>query len=478
MNRIIVIYLFALASCSLAFSADPGKISKPNVLFIAVDDLRLQANAYGQSQMVTPGLDKLAGEATVFTRAYCSVPVCGASRASLMSGARPKEDRFWNYYTRKDSDHPNVPSLAKWFKDAGYTSTSNGKIYHFPDDDLEAWSEEPFIPETDGIGWQGYLKEASLRMIEANRDPAKPDLVVGPATEDADVPDNAYPDGALAEKVIEDLQLYARTGESFFLGVGFWKPHLPFNAPKKYWDLYDPSTIDLADNPYQPIDAPDASMHNFGELRNMYADTPLEGSIPDDLARRLVHGYYASVSYSDAQIMKLLDTLEETGLAENTIVVLWGDHGYHLGEHGLWCKHATYDRTMNAPLIVKVPWIEGGVKTSAITEFIDIYPTLCELAGLPLPGHLDGKSFVSELEQPDHYFKDYAYSRYHWGEAIITPRFLYSEWKNEDRKTYARMLFDHNEDPKENLSVAEDPKYGEVVRYMRSRIEEVRALIK
>lgn len=477
MKTVILIFLCVFAACSVGLSSD---VSKPNVLFIAVDDLRLQANVFGQTQMVTPGLDMLASEATVFKKAYCSVPVCGASRASLMSGARPAEDRFWNYYARKDRDLPDVPSLARWFKEAGYRTTSNGKIYHFSDDDIDAWSEPPFMPEPKGLGGhqQGYLKEESLRMAEANRNPAKPGVVIGPATEGADVPDNAYPDGALADKVIEDLQSYAQTGEPFFLGVGFWKPHLPYIAPKKYWDLYDAEEIVLADNPYKPIDAPDASMHHFGELRNMYADTPLEGPVSDDLARRLIHGYYACVSYVDAQIQKLLVTLEETGLAENTIIVLWGDHGYHLGEHGLWCKHATFDRTMNAPLIVKVPWIEGGVETLAITEFVDIYPTLCELADLPMPSHLDGKSFVSELENPDHYFKDYAYSRYHWGEAIIIPNFLYSEWKDKERETYARMLFDHRNDPKENQNVAEDPKYAEIVKYMGSLIDEARTLRK
>ena len=478
MKRLFQTIILATGICSSAFSAEFTDAGRPNVLFIVVDDLRLQANVFGQTQMVTPGLDHLASEATVFTRAYCSVPVCGASRASLMSGARPKDNRFVNYFARKDRDLPDVPSVAKWFKDAGYKTISNGKIYHFADDDIEAWSEDPYIPQTQGIGRQGYLKEESKRMIAANRNADYPDRVIGPATEDADVPDNAYRDGALADKAIRDLKRFADSGEPFFLGVGFWKPHLPFVSPKKYWDLYNAEDIELADNPHKPEGAPDAAMHNFGELRNMYGDTPKEGPVSDELARRLVHGYYASVSYTDAQIKRLLVTLEETGLARNTIVVLWGDHGYHLGEHGLWCKHATFDRTMNAPLIVKVPWIAGGVKTSAITEFIDVYPTLCELADLPLPGHLDGKSFVSELEQPDHYFKDYAYSRYHSGEAIITPQFLYSEWRDKDRTSYGRMLFDHRNDPKENVNVSEDPAYAEIVAYMRSRIGEVRALAK
>ncbi|NDV61881.1 sulfatase-like hydrolase/transferase [Puniceicoccales bacterium CK1056] len=464
-----------LISSFAAISGFAGE--RPNILFIAVDDLRLQSTVYGQNQMKTPGLSRLADESVVFSRAYCSVPVCGASRASLMTGVRPTADRFFNYYTRKDRDLPEVPSVAKWFKDHGYTTISNGKIYHHTDDDLVAWSERPWGPPSKGIGWQGYLTEESKTMILANQTAENPNQIIGPATENADVDDNMYPDGMLADKAIEDLKRFAKSGEPFFLGVGFWKPHLPFNAPKKYWDLYNPEDIELADNPYQPKDSPDAAMHRFGELRDMYGDIPQDGPISDELARRLIHGYFAAVSYSDAQINKLLDTLEETGLAENTIVVLWGDHGYHLGEHGLWCKHANFDRTMNAPLIVKAPGIKGGVKTSAITEFIDIYPTLCELADLPIPGHLDGKSFVSELREPDNQFKEYAYSRYHWGESIISDQHIYTEWINQSGELYGRMLYDHENDPAENLNVSESPEYAGVVEAMKSQLEDVRQSI-
>jgi arylsulfatase A-like enzyme len=249
---------------------------------------------------------------------------------------------------------------------------------------------------------------------------------------------------------------------------------LPFNAPKKYWDLYDPEQLKLADNPFKPKNAPDACMHEFGELRGMYGDTPKSGPVSDELALRLIHGYYACVSYTDAQVNKLLDTLEETGLAANTIVVLWGDHGFHLGEHGLWCKHANFDRTMNAPLVVKAPGIKGGVLTSGITEFIDIYPSLCELAGLPLPEHLDGKSFVPEMKDPDNRFKDFAYSRYHWGESIISDRYIYTEWTRKTGQLYGRMLFDHAIDPKENVNVSEDPAYAEVVKKMQGQLNQVR----
>jgi arylsulfatase A-like enzyme len=465
--------VFLLAPLLQSFASE-----LPNILFIAVDDLGLQSPLFGQEQMVTPGLERLASQGVTFTRAYVSVPVCGASRASLLSGARPTSDRFWDYKTRKDVDLPDVPSLPKWFKEHGYTTISNGKIYHHKDDDLDAWSEAPWMPEHQGVGWKCYLKPESIAMIEANKSIADPDSNMGPSTEDADVPDNMYPDGMLADKVIEDLKRFAESGEPFFLSAGFWKPHLPFNAPKKYWDLYDPEEIELTDNPFKPKNAPDACMHNFEELRRMYGDTPMKGPIPDDLALRLTHGYYACVSYVDAQIDKVLSALDEAGLAENTIVILWGDHGFHLGEHGLWCKHACFHRVMNAPLLVKAPGIEGNVKTSAITEFIDIYPTLCDLAGIPLPDHLDGESFLCEMKNPDNHFKDYAYSRYKIGESIISNHYMYTEFTDRSGSPRGRMLYDHRSDPAENLNVSEEPAYGDVVESMHASLLEVRNSIK
>lgn len=463
---------------SLSLYEHSKPVSTPNILFIAVDDLRLQTGFYGETQMHTPHMDKLAESSIVFKRAYCSVPVCGASRASLMSGARPTESRFVNYYSRKDRDHPDVPSLSYWFKSHGYRTIANGKIYHVQGDDFDGWTESTWWPEVSGVGWQGYLTEESKKIVEENRSEDDPNLVVGPCTEAADVPDNAYTDGGLAEKSVKDLRRLAESGEPFFLAVGFLKPHLPFNAPQKYWNLYDRDEIDLPTNGSRPRGSPDAAMHNFEELRFMYADVPEEGPISEELALELIHGYYACVSYTDAQIGKVLKALEQTGLADNTIVVLWGDHGWHLGEHGLWCKHANFDLTMKAPLVVRVPGLLGGIQTSAITEFIDIYPTLCELTGLPLPSHLDGKSFASELKSPDHFHKEYAYSRYHSGESIISKNFAYSQWGDDGRGVYAKMLYDHQKDPEETENVVDKIEYFQVVEIMKARLAEVKASMK
>lgn len=460
---------------------------KPNVLFIAVDDLRLQANLYGQKQMSTPSLDRLGSEGVVFDRAYCSVPVCGASRASLMSGVRPTPSRFVNYYTRKDTDFPNKPSLAKHFKNNGYTTISNGKIYHHKDDDLEAWSEEPYIPNP-GLGWQNYLSEESKEIVEKNYAIQKAKakeisenfkdvsdrMIKGPAWECIDVEDNAYPDGMLADKSIDDLQRLVKKGDPFFMAVGFWKPHLPFNAPKKYWDLYNEDEIVLADNPYKPIDAPDDAMHTWNELRGMYENMPQEGNVPDSIAKKLIHGYYASVSYSDAQIGKLLDELERLGIADNTIVVLWGDHGWHLGEHTLWAKHCNFDRVMKAPLIVRAPGKDKAKRSTSIVEFIDMYPSLCELTNLPIPEHLDGTSFVPVLNNPNAKTKEAAFVKYHGAETVITERYNYTEFLDEEGSVKSNMLYDLQVDPKENQNISLKDENKELVENLSVLLSEVK----
>jgi arylsulfatase A-like enzyme len=220
------------------------------------------------------------------------------------------------------------------------------------------------------------------------------------------------------------------------------------------------------------------ALTNWGHPRT-YTDFPIQGDPSDALVLELTRGYAACVSYIDAQVGRVLDELDQLGLRDNTIVVLWGDHGWHLGENHIWGKATNFELSTRAPLIVSDPRAKAlGRKTDALVEFVDIYPTLCELAGLPLPSHLDGRSFVSELKRPDHHFKDYVYSRYHAGESIITPRFVYTEWRGKNRESYARMLYDHGKDPKENANVSEDPVYAQVVDYMRSKLDEVRALTK
>jgi arylsulfatase A-like enzyme len=422
-----------------------------NVLFIAVDDLRPELNCYGVDYIKSPGIDKLASESIVFDRAYCNVPVCGASRASIMSGVRPGRYRFINYSTWLDKDYPGVTSLPMHFKNNGYTTISNGKVYHHAKDDQEAW-DEVWRPKGRYTGRDYLLEEnVALDSREGTR---------GFPYEKAVVTDTAYKDGKIAAKSIEDLKKLKKAGKPFFLAVGFMKPHLPFNAPAKYWDLYDSTQISLPENYAQPESTPREAFHNFGELRN-YSGVPESGPVSEELANKLIHGYYACVSYTDAQIGKLLHTLEELELEENTIVVLWGDHGWNLGDHMLWCKHCNFESSLHVPLMVKAPGKTSGQRSEHITEYIDVYPSLCELAGLPLPDHLDGESFVGDIEGKER-ADDYAICKYHDGVTIVKGNYFYTEYLGEDHNPIARMLFDHTTDPLEMNNLAEQAEYREV----------------
>ncbi len=425
--------------------------AKPNVLFIAVDDLRPQLGCYGRSFMHTPNIDRLARSGTMFRRAYCMVPTCGASRASLMTGLRPSRHRFVSYRTWAEKDAPGVTPLHTHFRNHGYHTVSLGKVLHHPEDHREGWSEDPWRPD------QRYLAYQNLDSVEQwKRHRKKHDgkgRARGPAYEAAEVPDDAYPDGKLAKEAIERLGRIGDREEPFFLAVGFFRPHLPFMAPEKYWERYDHEEIHLPANYHPPRNVPNAAMHNFGELR-AYAGIPHSGPVPTETARKMIHGYYAAVSYVDAQVGRVLDALERKGLREETLVVLWGDHGWQLGEHGLWCKHCTFETSMQAPLIVRAPGLDGGQQTRGLTEFIDIYPSLCELAGLPRPDHLQGRSFVPLLKDPTREWKAAAVGRFRNGDTVRTDRYRYSEYTRGSGEVVARMLYDHRTDPRENVNIA------------------------
>ena len=437
---------------------------KPNVLFIAVDDLRPQLGCYGHKQMISPNIDKLASKGVTFLRSYCQVPVCGASRASLLTGTRPTADRFLGYATWAEKDLPGALSIAEHFRNNGYHTISNGKIFHHKADCRNSWSEDAWHPTGN---WRNYMLEKNQ---ELNRRKTKP---AGPAYECADVPDNAYFDGKVADKGISDLRRLNGGDKPFFLALGFLKPHLPFNAPKKYWDMYKPEKIDLADNPFRPKGAPDAALHNWGELRN-YHGIPPKGPLSEELARKLVHGYYACVSHTDAQIGRVVAELDRLGLRDNTVVVLWGDHGWNLGEHGLWCKHCNFETSLHSPLIVTAPGIAGGAKSNALTEYLDIYPSLCELCDLPQPNHLQGRSFVPLLKNPDLPWKEAVFSRYFKGDSVKTDRYRYTQWRDKDGSVNARMLYDHKVDLTENVNIAELPQNKEIVNKLSNMLRELK----
>ncbi|HKJ78155.1 MAG TPA: sulfatase-like hydrolase/transferase, partial [Prolixibacteraceae bacterium] len=335
------------------------------------------------------------------------------------------------------------------------------KIYHHRNDDKNAWNEiwrpKPHYSPTD------YVLEENVELDNQQGKRGHP-------YENAEVHDTLYRDGRIAKKSVEDLKKLKEKGEPFFLAVGFMKPHLPFNAPKKYWDLYNREDMALPANYLQPESTPRQAFHNSGELRHYYT-VPEKGPVSDEMAKELIHGYYACVSYTDAQIGKLLDALDELELAENTVVILWGDHGWNLGDHKLWCKHCNFKSSLHVPMIVKAPGKTDGKKSNAITEYIDVYPSLCELAGLPIPDHVDGESFVP-LMDGGNMEKDYAISKYFNGVTLVKGDLFYTEFIDEKGNLNTRMLFDHSTDPLELDNLAQKPEYkakvAELSSFLRS----------
>ncbi len=447
----------AWASTTLGTAARAaGKERKMNVLMILVDDMRPQLSCYGHAEMVTPNLDRLASQGTLFDRHYCPQAICAPSRIALLSGCRPDTTGIYDLETMLHSKHPEILSLPRHFKNLGYTTISQGKFYHHRKDDPDAWSH----PATAYAGiakGRGYVLPENVALLEK----IKSDR--GPAFERADVPDNAYADGALADAGV--AMLAELKDRPFFLGIGFHKPHLPFCAPAKYWDLYDLEKIALPTHHVRPKDAPEIAMHDFGELRN-YHGIPPKGPIDPKMARQLIHGYYAGVSYTDSQIGRVLDELERTGLADNTLVVFTADHGWLLGEHGLWCKHCNFEEACRVPLIIRMPGGKAGQRTAALTEHNDLYSTVCELAGAPTPKHVEGISLAPLLDDPDRSWKSAAFSQYPrrktMGYSMRTDRYRFTRWGTDAEAPIE--LYDYQTDPAGAVNAAHDPKNADLIR--------------
>lgn len=433
-----------------------------NVLFVVVDDLRTQLGCYGVPWVKSPHIDALARESLLFARAYCQQAICAPSRCSVLSGCRPDTTGIYDLQTPLRTGMPSVLSLPEHFRLNGYETVSIGKVYHHAQDDLQGWSKPPFQSKGDWKG-RGYLTDEALEAISrcdadlAAQGSARRGL--GPPFEAADVADDAYQDGKDANAAIAELRRMAGGDRPFFLALGFHKPHLPFNAPKTYWDLYDPAAIPLAANRFAPQGVTPFSLPDFGELRG-YFGVPKKGDLPAELARRMVHGYCAAVSYMDAQLGRVLDTVKSLGLWENTAIVLWGDHGWKLGEHNSWCKHTNFENDTRAPLLARLPGMPGaGRITDGLVEFVDIYPSLCECCGLEIPAHCEGTSFAPLLVAPDRPWKQAAFSQYPrkhaMGYAMRTARYRYVEWLDrQSGALLARELYDHALDPQENVNVA------------------------
>ncbi|QDT68187.1 Choline-sulfatase [Planctomycetes bacterium MalM25] len=474
--------ILAVSTVFLASTAAPTGADQPNVLLLCIDDMRPQTGAYGRPIMVTPNLDRLAAQSRLFRRHYVQVPTCGPSRACLLTGKNIKrQSEIQHHYLGSrlaGSSEPASPeTVIHHFKQHGYHTVGMGKISHqgggwFHDKERKSHAHE--LPHS----WHEYLDDEGSRW-------GKQDQVHGyafgkdrkadkmPPYERLEVEDEDYPDGRLARRAVNKLSDLAGSDEPFFMAVGFFKPHLPFAAPKKYWDLYDRDTIPLSPNPGLPAEVDPAFLHDSREFFGQYPGGREFGGagkrLSNEYARELVHGYYAAVSYMDAQVGKVLDELERTGLNKNTIVLAWGDHGWHLGDHTIWGKHSCFDRSLNSLLMVKRPNQPApGEATEALVATIDIYPTLCELASLPRPPGLDGESFVAAIDDPSHRGKPLVTSYWRHAISVRTDRWRLTAFDNSNQQ--AAMLFDHADDPHETRNVAAD--HPEVVGTLQRLVDE------
>ncbi len=424
-----------------------------NILLLCVDDLRPQFGCYGLDWMQAPHIDRLASEGVLFERNYCQYPICGPSRASFLSGVRPTPVRFTEWNCRIDQDYPGALTLPEQFRNHGYITQCFGKVFHDEDDHSQAWSREQWRPtEAFGCGPLAYALESNREFLKANQR--------GPAFEAAPVEDDAYADSWIATRAVEELRSLKEETDPFFLAVGFLKPHLPFTAPSQYWNLY--ADAPAATNPAPPDNVPPEALTNWAELRN-YRGIPENGPLDPNQAQALVQGYAACVSYLDAQVGRVLDEVDELGLREDTLVVLMTDHAWQLGEHGLWAKHCLFERALHCPLLFRGPGIHAGARESGLTENLDVYPTLCDLAGIPTPSHVEGTTLRPSLENSGAAGREAAFSRMNNGESLRTDRYRYSEWRTADGDITARMLYDHDADPEENFNIAESSAASEIV---------------
>lgn len=452
----------------LALTATAAAQQQPNVLFICVDDLRPDLGCYGNKEVRTPNIDAFARKAALFKRQYVTVPTCGASRASLLTGQYPRTKAALSNDAAEKmiAGRPkgeNPETFVENLRRNGYYTVGIGKISHSADgyiypytaprsNELElpnSWDEMLMDPGKWKTGWNAFFAYADGSDRQSKNGNVKP-YEAGPNE------DNAYPDGLTADLAVKKLNALAAKGQPFFLGVGFFKPHLPFNAPKKYWDLYDESRISLTPSPRIPAGVNAASLHGsaeFGSYKAGEEKPSLNGPVSDVYARKLRHAYYASVSYMDAQVGKLLEALRKNGLDKNTIVVIWGDHGWHLGDDLVWGKHTIFEWSLRSPLLISTPGMQKGITCERVVSATDIYPTLMQLCGVKTPVRTDGASFAGLLTSPAaKNWRDVAYSYFKQGITVRTPRYRLTKYFRKEEP--AVELYDHETDPYENRNIA------------------------
>lgn len=453
-----------------ALAEPAAKNAKPNVLFISVDDLRPELGCYGKATMKTPNMDKIASQGIVFESAFCQIAICMPSRVSVLSGYRP--ETVLSGKIESDKFPKGMIPLPQLFRNEGYTAVSIGKIFHYNDDGTKFWDRkytDTFHEQAAHHGWcSGYQLEAN-KSVFANYGRSLTrngvDKLVRPASvEISNAPDEAYPEGIIAKTAVEELRKLKAAGKPFFLATGFYRPHLPFVVPKKYWDIYNRDDIHLPANSAPVIDG--VTKYDWNELRR-YGDIPNQGPLSGEKAKELIHGYYASVSFSDAMIGKVLDELKKLGLDKNTIIVLWGDHGWNLGEHGWWCKHTNYETSTRTVMLASAPGMKKNIRTEALVELIDLYPSLCELTGIKAPDYLEGTSFVPLMKNPKQPWKKAAFSMIGGARTIRTKEYRLIEHS----KSGAIELFDHKIDPGETRNVAEKLPYKKIKKELLQQLD-------
>jgi len=525
-NNTINLALLGLA-CMPAMAQRSEVKQKPNVLFIAVDDLKPVLGCYGDKLVKTPNIDRLASRGSVFLNTYCQQAVSGPTRASILTGMRPDYTQVWDLRTPMRDVVPDILALPQYYVSQGYETAGIGKIYHPGNIDKQqdklSWSI-PYLVADDYYAkeysapalkhWQNpetknlvekYRKEAIDQGLKGGKVNEYITKYIKPSVECIDIPDNAYEDGAIALNAKDQIVKLAKGEKSFFMAVGFHKPHLPFVSPKKYWDLYNREDMPVAKFQEHAKNSPEIAYTRAGELKNYtdipalctYTDQTLSTGLAVEKQKELIHGYYAAVSFTDAQVGILLNTLDSLGIADNTIIILWGDHGWHLGDHDLWCKHTNFENATHVPLIISAPGFSPN-KTESISEFVDIFPTLCDLSGIPVPANLDGKSLVPVMKNPKSKVKDYAVSQYPrslkkkdtekagldsrdlMGYSIRTDKYRYTIWMNNNYRSneafdknriYASELYDYEKDPLETVNVIDEKEYKSVKKKMNKKME-------
>ena len=465
---LFLLIVISISACTSNKSAEE-KVNKPkNILFIAVDDLKPEMGCYGHDYIKTPNIDKLASQGFVMENNHCQQAVCGPTRASLLTGKRPDYTKVYDLKTQIRDKNPDVVTIPQYFKSKGYLTAGVGKIFDLRTvdslNDERSWTYKYEHVKGSSTRGGGYVFETERVTTEAP-------IIADSLTMDGDVvrQSNAY------------LRKFAKEDKPFFLAVGFYKPHLPFVAPKRYWDLYPEEDIKLAEFREYSENAPRYAFQPGWEIKSQYRDTPddFKVDIPEEKQKELIHGYYACVSFIDQQIGNVVDELDRLGLRENTVIVLWGDHGWHLGDHNMWCKHTNFEQATKSPLIFSAGKDMIG-STKSPTEFVDIFPTLCQLTEIETPSNLDGVSLENLMKGKEASVKDIAVSQYPrhpdiMGYSFRNERYRYTLWMKENWKSTdkfdknlvdAEELYDYQVDPLEKVSVASKEEYKAIKEKM------------